>query len=177
MFYKFSQVVYLLCLSQIFLGSSFLISTKAIANSLETDINQPSIPSFIKSQYDFTHDDIIDQLKSVTQEIEIDEINKSDTTCLSFIPLSNTIEPNLSLNKQEKVTKKVEPTSSCAADLLGVDMPQYSFETIEESSLTVQKDLHEDLGNFADNYTTETNNNDGWHFKLQPYVTVPMALL
>lgn len=91
--------------------------------------------------------------------------------CSTLSHLTNKINSNISYNSEQN---RETPTSYCAEDLKGV----VNFENKEKKSYEPSLILQENFYKFAQeqpkNQSVETINNNQWHFKLQPYVTVPI---
>ncbi|EAZ91790.1 hypothetical protein [Crocosphaera chwakensis] len=103
--------------------------------------------------------------------------SKLNTSCPIFIPLTNTVKPTLNFNKAHEIENKTQPNSSCALDLLGVTDEVESINQNNESLLNAQKTSSEDLFTFENYEITNINDihsSDRWHFKLQPYATIPV---
>ncbi len=109
-----------------------------------------------------------------TNDIKETKVNAS---CSIFIPLNNTVKPTLTFNKDQKIENEIEPNSSCALDLLEVTDEVEAINQSNESLLNTQETSSEDLFTFEDyeiKNIYNSDNSDRWHFKLQPYATVPI---
>jgi hypothetical protein len=91
--------------------------------------------------------------------------NSDNSVCSTFIPLTNTVKPN------ETSPDLPSPTSFCAKDLIGVKSAWEMTQTSPETPVI----LEEDEPSTPIEETAITKDNNGWHFKLQPYVTIPVS--
>lgn len=109
-----------------------------------------------------------------TNDVQETKVNSS---CPIFIPLTNTIKPNFNFNKDQEIENKTQPNSSCALDLLRITNETQPVNQSNDSFLNTKETLSEDLFTFENYEITNiynTNNSDRWHFKLQPYATIPI---
>lgn len=177
MLYQLPSGIRVLFIFQGFLISYFFFSfPKTLVNAAETEINKKSNLSVLNSQEDTN---LNPQNFSKLWEIKDNQlINIKETElnsyCSTFIPLTNTIKPTSSFNENQESNNQTQPNSACAIDLLEITNPTKSINQITESSLNREQILSEDLPTFGSNEITNSNNDDRWHFKLQPYATIPI---
>ncbi|MEA5532588.1 hypothetical protein [Crocosphaera sp. XPORK-15E] len=174
--YRLPQITPLVIVFQGFMLWASFLSPNALANPSGTEIDKLSdLPvlnsqdnSSLTDQLDPNSPDSISGEKLVNKTVELQQV-QANFSCPDFTPLTNTTKPNISSDDNKEI--KIEPTSSCAADLMGVPNTQESVKKEPETSLIVQETVPE----LSPNISIKTvADDDQWHFKLQPYATVPI---
>jgi hypothetical protein len=184
-----------LMLQGFILGLAYFLAPNVLANPLESNINKLSdAPTLrIPEKSTFTDEVIpkMPQLNSlkdpVIEPIEVTE-TKSLSPCPIFTPLNNIVQPNISPNEDKNNENKVKPTSFCSADLIEIKNSKEEFEKQIESSLITEKSIPESSSNSSSQLeelkaeelkaeeikTVTVADDERWHFKLQPYATIPI---
>jgi cytoskeletal protein RodZ len=188
------QPICLPVLQGFLVGVSCLLAQKALANPTQTTTlpTEPAATSQenrgLKAQFEDSYK--IPELSAVTPS--------ATTSCAKFTPITNAIAPNVSASIEGENTEKLlPPTSFCAADLKGLSNTnfndqenaplsslqekQFSLSPRQEVAQTDEPDNSSEASPEAPSNTeevtaTEDENSDRWHFKFQPYATIPVTI-
>ncbi|WP_243397386.1 hypothetical protein [Crocosphaera subtropica] len=103
--------------------------------------------------------------------------NQPETTssCLTFTPLTNTVTPNISSTKKKE--NEIKATSNCATDLIEISNPK-PLKVFQNKNSDFSLNLPETSPKSSQDLpvveTTQPVEDNRWHFKLQPYATIPI---
>ncbi|MEA5508533.1 hypothetical protein VB715_02025 [Crocosphaera sp. UHCC 0190] len=158
---------------------SFFLSPNVLANPSQTEIDKLSDLSVLNSQdnssltaqLDPNSPDSISGEKLVNETVQLQQV-PTNFYCPDFTPLTNTIKPNISSDDNQNI--EVEPTSNCAADLGESQNTTEAFKKFSEPSVIVQESSPKLSQTLPETEETKPVNDNRWHFKLQPYATVPI---
>ncbi len=125
---------------------------------------------------------------TLVDKIQVDLPSQVSPSCPSFTPIPNTYSPNDSTVNNKNTENLVVPTSVCAADLADESSPllekrQYTpFLVGEETGVRFVFPASENLYIVQESVPSEeiqpitaSENEDEWHFKFQPYATIPIS--
>jgi hypothetical protein len=166
------------------LGANCLSGQNVLAKPTQTT----TLPTETKanSQENFSSTAEIDRSFNLPEFSETSaKINDAATAekrtlpCPQFKPLTNRLAPNVSsLVERQDIQTLQLPTSSCAADLTEISsssLTNQEFIVQENPPDSETESPSEFPSNSEEVQLNEENENDRWHFKLQPYATIPVT--
>lgn len=179
MLHKILKLAYLKAIIQgTILVSCYLFSANVQANPVITKTDQDILdePStlFVIEERHLATEVEKDSFTILENTVNSNQV-ETTSSCLTFTPLTNTVTPNISSTKEKE--KEIKATSNCAADLIEISNPKplkIFSDNNSDSSLNLPETspkLSQDLPVIE---TTQTVEDNRWHFKLQPYATIPV---
>lgn len=180
---SFSTMAYLTPIFQgVILVIFYFLPLSVWASPLETKPNLSTNPLSLTPQEsaDSPEPVVLETSELTVSEKTANETAKatqtdSEFSCLTFTPLQNTIKPNLSPHTSQEPDR--EPTSNCAADLREISETQSLKpwdKNTSDSSLIIPESWTKFSQDFPVDEESQESNDNRWHFKLQPYATIPI---
>lgn len=178
------QYLFLISCSQVMLGVTCLLAQNALANPTQTTTLPTEQTATPQENWSLTAE--FDRVKNLPESpavspstTEAPIVKNSTSLCAKFTPITNAITPNISPIEDKEIENLEPPTSSCAADLTEISSPfsvnqeSVAQENTPNSEFESPSDIPSDSEEIP---SKDDNENDRWHFKLQPYATIPVTV-